>query len=456
MIMVIRLFKCETRLIIMFNLKTNNMKRKVYYLIPLCILCVTGLIAQDTLHVSESLYQKVQDAGEGATIIIASGLHDAQDVGIDVTKSLTIKGAEGPEKPLVYISQFDLLGTDINFTVEGIEFSGATLVDSLTGEEDTETLASSYLINLVDGHTSCGNIIIRDCLVRNFDRSAIRGDRTANTADSIIIDNSILCDFRGGGDYGPFRFKDDITFNAFIIKNSTLYNFLNKLIDCQDIPDETVMDIRVENCTFYAWGGGKDAQYLFDIQDDTDARLYINSCIFGKTNHELVSVRAFRFLDDAYTEITNTAMAPDFIVDTVGAYDRVSWDKDEWNEVDFDPEFEYPDTGNFTLPEGSPLRQMNPAGGPVGDPRWATAPSRINPAGSMNPVMVYPNPATGILNVKTKGPCMVAVYNTMGMKVLELNIKDESVHTFSISDFVPGLYLIKLNDKHGVHKFVVK
>ncbi len=433
------------------------MKRKVYLLTFLCIFGIAGLFAQDTLHVGESLYQMVQDAEDGATIIIATGLHDAQDVGIDVNKSITIKGAEGPEKPLVYISQFDLLGTDINFAVEGIEFSGATLVDSLTGEEDTETLASSYLINLADGHTSSGNLVIRDCEVRNFDRSAIRGDRSANTADSIIIDNSILHDFRGGGDYGPFRFKDDITFNAFVIKNSTIYDFLDKLVDCQDILDGTVMDVRVENCTFYAWGGGKDAQYLFDIQDDTDARLYINSCIFGKTNNELVSVRAFRFQDDAYAEITNTVMAPDFIVDTVGAYDRVDWDKDEWNEVDLDPEFEYPDTGNFTLPEESPLRQMSPTGGPIGDPRWATTPPvGISRVRSMDPLQVYPNPATAVINIKTDGPCRGAIYNSAGVKVLELNIKDESVHAVNITGLVPGLYLIKLDDKKAVQRFLVK
>jgi hypothetical protein len=440
----------------MFNLKLNDMKRKVYLLTFLCTICITGLFAQDTLHVGESLNQMIQAADPGATIIIASGLHDAQDEGIDVTKSITIKGAPGGEKPLVYISQFDINGTDIDFTVEGIEFSGATLLDSLTGEADTENLESSYLINLVDGHQSCGNIVIRDCMVRNFERSAIRGDRSANTADSIIVDNSILHDFRGGGDYGPFRFKDDITFNAFVIRNSTLYDFMDKLIDNQDTPDGTVMDIRVENCTFYAWGGGKDAQYLFDIQDDTDARMYINSCIFGKTNNEEVDVRAFRFQDDAYTEITNTAFAPDFIVDTVGAYDRIDWDKDEWNEVDLDPEFEYPDTGNFTLPEESPLRQMSPTGGPIGDPRWATTATSTGPVPAVDAMHLYPNPATGIINIKVEDPCTGAIYNTMGIKVMDLNIRDESVYTINVSGFAPGLYLVKLDRGLRVQRFLVK
>jgi hypothetical protein len=442
----------------MFNLKLNNMKRKVYLLTFLCLFGITGLFAQDTLHVGEGLNALVQAADPGATIIIASGLHDAQDVGIEVTKSLTIKGAAGEQKPLVYINQFDINGTDIDFKLEGIEFSGACLVDSLTGEENiVDSVPRSYLINLVSGHQSCGNIVIRNCLVRNFERSAIRGDRSANTADSIIVDNSILHDFRGGGDYGPFRFKDDITFSAFVIRNSTLYDFMDKLIDNQDTPAGTEMDIRVENCTFYAWGGGKADQYLFDIQDDTDARLYINSCIFGKTNYEGDSVRAFRFLDDAYAEITNTAFAPDFIVALPGSYGKVNWDLDEWNEVDLDPEFDDPDAGNFTLPEESPLRQMSPTGGPIGDPRWATTAEvgtgRVRTVSAMH---VYPNPATGVINIKVEGPCTGAIYNTMGIKVMDLNIRDESVYTVDVSGFAPGLYMVKLDKNLKAQRFLVK
>jgi hypothetical protein len=444
----------------MFNLKTYIMKRKIYLLVFMCVSCVTGLFAQDTLHVGESLYQMILDADDGATIIVASGLHDAQDQSITIAnKSLTIKGEEGEEKPLVYIEELDVSGTDVDIILEGIEFSGSTLIDSLTGEEDVVDLESSYLLNLLDGHTSCNNIIFRDCIVRNFERCALRGDRSANTADSIIIDNCIMYDFQGGGDYGPFRLKDDITINAFIIRNSTLYNFFNKLIDFQDVVPSQ-MDITVENCTFYNWGGGtKDAQYLFDIQDNTQARLYIKSCIFGKTNTDSVTVRAFRFPPDVgldHAEITNSVLTPDFIVDPLGSIDSIEWDKKEWNEKDFDPEFEDPENGNFNIPEGSPILQMSPTGGPIGDPRWVIMYSGISELKNIAQIQVYPNPADNYLNIKTKGPCIVAIYNTMGMKVRELNIEDSSVYTLNISDLTPGLYLIKAGNKTGIQKFLIK
>ncbi len=435
------------------------MKRKVYLLVFMCMLSVTGLFAQDTLHVGESLYQMVLDAADGATIIVASGLHDAQDQSITIAnKSLTIKGAEGAEKPLVYVEQLDVSGTDIDIILEGIEFSGATLVDSLTGEENTIDLESSYLINLMDGHTSCNNLIVRNCIVRNFERAAIRGDRSTNSANNVMIDNCIMYDFRGGGDYGPFRFKSNFTANAFIIKNSTLYNFLNKLLDFQDIVPSQ-MDITVENCTFYNWGGGKDGQYLFDIQDNTDARLYIKSCILGKTNYELVTVRAFRFPPDVglnYAEISNSVLTPDFIVDPVGSIDSVSWNKKEWLEVGFDPEFEDPENGDFSIPEGSPIEQMGPTGGPIGDPRWIAGATGINELRNTGHIEVFPNPAEDIINIKTEGPCIVAVYNTMGVKVREMNIKDSEEHTMNVSGLAPGLYMIKIENRKGAQKIFIR
>jgi hypothetical protein len=445
----------------MFNLKIYIMKRKIYLLVFICVFCATGLFAQDTLHVGESLYQMVLDAADEATIIVESGLHDAQDQSIPIAnKSLTIKGAEGEEKPLVYVEEFDVSGTDVDIILEGIEFSGADLVDSLTGEENTVDLESSYLINLEEQtHVSTNNIIIRNCIVRNFERSAIRGDRSPeHTADSIIIDNCIMYDFRGGGDYGPFRFKSRITINAFIIKNSTLYNFFNKLIDFQDVVPSQ-MDITLENCTFYKWGGGtKDAQYLFDIQDNTEARLYIKSCILGKTNIEEVSVRAFRFPDGGlnYAEISNSVLTPDFIVDPVGSIDSVEWDKKEWIDEDFDPEFADPENGDFSIPEGSPIEQKSPTGGPIGDPRWIAVTSGINGLKNAEQIQIYPNPADDIINIKTENPCIIAIYNTVGIKVRELNIRDSSAYTLNISDLTPGLYLIKAGNKTGVQKFLIK
>jgi len=271
-----------------------------------------------------------------------------------------------------------------------------------------------------------------------------------------MIDDCIAFDFRGGGDYGPFRFKSSITINHFIIKNSTLYDFLNKLIDVQDVISSE-MNIEIDKCTFYAWGGGKDGQYLFDIQDNDQANLKITNSILGKTNSETVLVRAFRFLEEAYAEISNSVMTGDFVVDTAGAYDRVPWDVDEWNEVDIDPEFEHPDTGNFNLPQNSDLRQMSEDGGPIGDPRWAkVVPTTVNYATKELPFGIYPVPVSDMLHIQTKRSGIIAVYNLSGRVVKEIRVQANTTNSVNVSAWNKGTYLIRMKGEEGAYKIVVE
>ena len=42
------------------------------------------------------------------------------------------------------------------------------------------------------------------------------------------------------------------------------------------------------------------------------------------------------------------------------------------------------------------------------------------------------------------------------IKVTEFEIKDTSVHTIDISQFVPGLCFVRLNDHPGAQKVLIK
>ncbi|UCG27729.1 MAG: DUF4957 domain-containing protein, partial [Bacteroidales bacterium] len=379
---------------------------------------------------------------------------------IVIDKSLTIKGEEGQPRPVVYLKRFDLAGTDINVHLEGIEFSGAT-VDSLTWIEDTVTLRGEYLLNLTTDLNSANVLSVKNCIIRNLTRSALRGDRKAYTVDTIMWDDCIFYDYRGGGDYGPFRTKSQITFNTFIVQNSTFHKMLNKLIDCQDIVSYP-MKIFVENCTFYEWGGGKSGQYLFDIQDNDQAELYIHSCIFGKTNDDPnatpdpITVNGFRFLPEAYAEITNTAMTVDFVL-TDSTYEEVGWDKTEYNLVDVEPGFAYPDTGNFTLPMGSDLLIMSPSGGIIGDPRWDPALvyiPQIPPAGTG--MKVYPNPAFGFIHVVVEKQDVLSLYSSIGIKMKEYQV-NSGLNTLDLEKLPPGFYFLRADsNKEKISKIIIR
>ena len=294
--------------------------RKLFTLIVSAAILSVSSMGQNTIVVSpaDNLITTIAGAADGDTIVLQAGTHVARYTNMVIDKSLNII-AETLVKPLVYINQFDVKGENTNIYIEGIEFSGAT-VDSLTGTEDLVELEGDYFLNLHSELVSCKDITVKNCIIRNLDRSVVRGDRATYTVDNFLFDNIIVYDLRGGGDYGPFRMKSRITYNTFTLTNSTFYNILNKLLDNQDTPSHP-MDFLIKNCTFYKWGGGKSAQYLFDIKTNDQARLIIQDCILGKTNDDPsveppITVNGWRMDENnaSYLEMITTAMTPDFVL----------------------------------------------------------------------------------------------------------------------------------------------
>jgi len=402
-------------------------------------------IAQNTITVVEGddLITKVAEAADGDTIAIQPGFHVAHYDNVLVNKSLSFISTDKNVKPLVFIKQFDIEGTDLKILFEGINFSTAT-VDSAAQTVDTTTLfsADSYFINLTSNHVSMNSLTIRNCVIRNVGRAVLRGDRVANTAENILIDNCMIYDQRGAGDYGPFRTKSNIDITNFTIQNSTFYAITNRFIDMESAPGSPT--VIVKNCTFHRWGGGKTGQYLFDMKNNTTAVLKIQSCILGKTNeNELVAVNGFRVPLASTMEMTNSCMAPDFVC-TDSAYSAVTWDKTEFNLEDTDPGFEDPDNGNFMLPEESDLLQWSPDGTVIGDPRWDPTPEVGTQRYTLNTVKVYPNPASEYFTIDIKGLNKVQLYNVSGQLVKQFdNVFGNSM--IPVSGLEKGLYLLKVS-----------
>lgn len=66
---------------------------------------------------------------------------------------------------------------------------------------------------------------------------------------------------------------------------------------------------------------------------------------------------------------------------------------------------------------------------------------------SDNNVMIYPNPATDVINIKGDDIQYVEIYNTVGMKVFANDvINSESIN---IADFANGIYFVRIVDKQG-------
>lgn len=439
------------------------MKIKIYAIVLTCSFCFAGILrAQQRIPVApgDDLIKKVAEAAAEDTLVLEPGFYKANYAVITVNKSLAIISENLADMPKVYIKRIEVKGTDISLHLEGIEFSGF-YVDSLTqAERPDSALVGDYLIDLTSEFVSGKDITVKSCIVRNLQRSVIRGDRLAYTVQNFLFDDLIVYDLRGGGDYGPFRMKSNIKFNTFVLKNSTMFSILNKLIDLQDIPDYP-MDVYIENCTFYKWGGGKSGNFLFDIKTNKQASLYLRNNIFGKTNaSETVVVNGFRVPVEAYMEITTSVFTPDFVVKD-SAYSVVSWDKNEYVETDFDPEWADPDNGNFTLPVTSPLLQMSYEGGIIGDPRWnpatradANLSSILVSTGTISPVfspsvtaytLRVPEGTTEVtVNGKAHNPrAKVTGGKTItefpDQVTLTVTAEDESTKSYTISILVTGI-----------------
>ncbi|MDF1572033.1 MAG: T9SS type A sorting domain-containing protein [Bacteroidales bacterium] len=75
------------------------------------------------------------------------------------------------------------------------------------------------------------------------------------------------------------------------------------------------------------------------------------------------------------------------------------------------------------------------------------------PSEKANGIKVYPNPATDLLNVTFPTEnAKVVIYNSIGRKIEEVFVEGRMI-TFDVSDYVNGLYFVKVND-NAIVKFV--
>jgi hypothetical protein len=429
--------------------------KKIYTLSMAMILSLTVLFAQNevVVNVGEDIITKVAEVEAGGTLLIMPGVHKASYANIVVDKSMTIKNAGGINDTRVHINQIDVVANGVSLTIDGIIWSGAE-VDSLTGVETVSEseLAGDYFLNLISGESlTFGDIVVKNCIINHYNRSAIRGDRDAYYARNIKFENCILNDYRGGGDYGPFRMKSKITFDKFELVNCTMYNFPNKLIDLQDMADYSC-EVKINHCTFYNWGGGKTGQYLFDLRNNQEASLIISNSIFGKTQVEAeVTVNGWRVADADGNPIKNnemsfTVMAPDFILEE-GTYAGTTFNKKEYN-YDLDPGFTDPENGNFQIPEGSDLFFMSSQGALVGDPRWATGPVSAE-KWNLPEIKVYPTIASDVvyLEMDQSQPANLKIYTSQGKLVKSIN-EVTGYMAIDVNDFQRGTYFILVEQEY--------
>ncbi len=164
---------------------------------------------------------------------------------------------------------------------------------------------------------------------------------------------------------------------------------------------------------------------LEDIIGESKIHIMLEKFPFANFPATIAEYKAH--IDDFYNQAETRANLPQF--DT------------PWNELDF--------SYSTSLPAYSAATD----GGPIGDRNWfpnyvSTGVKKLADDG----LMIYPNPASNVLNVnlgKNRTVSTIALFDIVGKEVKNISVSGESNFSISLSYLRSGLYFVKFFDHNG-------
>ena len=247
-----------------------------------------------------------------------------------------------------------------DFTVKDCDVSNIYQTGNM---DDTEGKFVEF-----DKSATCGDVYIENCTFTNF------GDEVFNASNAYKSDH-IVSAAHGGH------------FASFVCRNTTFNNVDGSCIKLNGDADSTTVDgvVTLENLTF--WFCQRRVIWCRDLMNQTVRNIIIANSKLGHEifsgSEELIRVEmvgsTISHVDTFYVEGIkadgDTVVISDkpFVADggsKNGATRKASFDPGTL--YSYDPMFEDPENGDFTLKAGSKLYFLGHDGGPLGDRRWAT------------------------------------------------------------------------------------
>ena len=335
----------------------------------------------------------IDGATDGATILFEQGTYDYSAIEIVIPKSLTLIGEPGMPRPIVYVKAFLLGGkqtaTETNistFTLRRLECSGYKL-NGTAEQHDAEP--NRKLVSCTMGlthHVNVGNLLIEDCIVRNYTNSVVELVENLSASSSYrarfeeICINKCIC-FDLGRNRNNYPSVISITnkndkngyCRRYNITNSTFHNLARGIIEARvftTIDGYANPEMNVANCTFDRmgykhvadgewWGDNTEAvKNVFDCKATdvtTDITVQLTGCIFGEMHTDLLSEK---FVQGVNTNAILTYMLADskkLISTGTTLLDPIPYSADEL--------FPDRDNGNYAIAKEGAWQT-------AGDPRW--------------------------------------------------------------------------------------
>jgi len=331
--------------------------KKIFTLFVAMILSVGIMYAQTLLPSGGSIQDALDAAASGDVIELESGgIYETHD--LKFLKSITLKAVDGASvRPVIYqkgsvATTFgeEPIGADI--LIEGVEFT---------------THISKYFLRM-EGGDSIASLKLSDVVAHGYAITAIRASNGLIYIDSLSIDNCHFYDFGGNKErlfYLRNAGKGNTVMKQFKMTNSTFSGFDRCFLKYES--DDVDCEIIIDQCNIHGRSADKDDDF-FDIRGTDGSSFELtNSIISGdKNNGKFWDIRIDASISNVYFH--DNAIGEAILTGQ-------TWVTDVATSVT-DPLFSNPAEGGLFLDAASPALTASTTAGPIGDPRWVTAPAK--------------------------------------------------------------------------------
>lgn len=292
----------------------------------------------------DDLFQMIADASPGDILVLEGGDYTDQIGTATLDKSITIRGLQSFNKPLLKIS-FSIVGgaTDVE------------LIDlDLTGDLPTE-------LKDVVRYTGAGNfnsLLISGCNIHDYNRSFIAGNVTDAILNSLTVENTIATNIlTSGGDFIDFRNSNvlNVSVNTSTFNNCAPARDFFRIDNAGSLANTgQVVNVNLDSCTFYAVSNNASRRILY-IRFNSNSITVTNNIIAateGKYSNQSSTDPNTTFINNNYFEALLFQDAAETLFDS------------SVSATNLDPGFANPTNGDFTI-SNQTLIDNN-----TGDPRW--------------------------------------------------------------------------------------
>ncbi len=303
------------------------------------------------VYPEDDLREILETEGQGVFVLMP-GDYTASSGAVTVTGSTSLKAFNAADKPKIHLLiDIDGPGT---YNFQDIEFSGFT-VDETGNLSETER--ESYVLR-INPNTTADAITMKNCIVKNYDRSLIRGT-SGGSVNIVTVDGCYVEDVTSGNnEFMDFR---SCAVNEIYITNSTFTKSANTrhFLRCDAVAGVENQVINIENCTFYK------------VATPANRVLYIRTL----NNQVTLTNCVFSEMSEAEYVIQEPALGFP-VIDYNFYHNGVNLAESEFNgsnnivDNTASPFAGDAEAGDFSIDFNSPIRNSGENGGPMGDPRW--------------------------------------------------------------------------------------